>query len=433
MFDQPLAIAAVVSVVCCYVALRVSAAPSGRAVVGVTCSLLSLLIPALADSLSRSVGVRLGLPMAVALVAGAWLEALLDPKRRAGQRSLAVPGLFLAFIAAGVLSTWLSSGILPLQVAIIVAAWGALVKLGPTPRDVTTALTRSLVGFTYLICALLPSGLLDQSTWMSQLGSEVDTRFGLNDWLGLPGRWAGPFPHPNTLGFFAALAIVHALSLNRAPRLLLGLPAAILLVASGSYTSATAALAGSLALLILRRTRRLGWAGMALLLTGVGVAALGFAANASLTGRTSFWGIFIDRAAEKPVLGWGAQGADQLIGLGVLPGFAVNAHNWVINTLFVGGLLGLVLGIAGLVRLTQYAMRSDSAYRPAAIGLLVVLGVESLTESGLVATAPSLAWLCIMVVWGISEPLRGGVPTSTESEESSREDRAAGNSAAALR
>lgn len=412
MLDQPLAIAAAAALVLCYVALRVTALPRGRAVTGLTCLFLSLLTPALADSLSSTLGVRLGIAVAFTLLGAAWLETALPSEDRTSERrSTTLPLLFIAFCAAGVVSTWFNAGSLPLQVAIVVAAWGILVRLAPTPIQTKDALTRTLTSFTWLICALLPTGLLDQSSWISELGTDVGARSPLNELLGLPGRWSGPFPHPNTLGFFAALAIVHAVTLSRVPRLVLGIPAALLLVLSGSYTSAAAALAGALVVMVLRRTDKLGRAWTVLLIGGAAAAFITLSANASFTGRTSFWGVFLERAAERPVLGWGAQGADRLIGLGVLPGFAVNAHNWMINTLFVGGLVGLTLGLVALVRLTLGASRADKADRPAAVALLVVLAMESVTESGLVATSPSLAWLCVMAVWLLAEPTI--VPTRT--------------------
>ncbi|MDN3496430.1 O-antigen ligase family protein [Planococcus sp. APC 4015] len=243
------------------------------------------------------------------------------------------------------------------------------------------------------------------------------------------GRIQGIMGNANLLGPVALLAIiVFAIRFAaRAPgRFLLGgwiLLSAFLFVRAASATAVVAAAGVVLVLitvLLMRRTRRPGertrfYVGYAIV--GVG-GALGlwllrdtiFTAlgrSADLTGRETIWAAVLERANERPVIGWGFA-TPWLPGDPLFDGWIIDhgvsvmqAHNMWIDVYLQLGIVGVVLlGFLFLayvwrtwffaVDRPRWDLRSDRPYSP--LTLLPTLVGAILLVQGFAESTPLLLW-----------------------------------------
>jgi O-antigen ligase len=192
--------------------------------------------------------------------------------------------------------------------------------------------------------------------------------------------------------------------------LIVGLAA---ILASGSRTNLAAALAAWCAIGIRRNPwrRTILLAGMAVLATLLMVAATGglleidtFVKSLSrtgtageiftLTGRTELWATAWNLITEKPLLGWGYNGIEDIMARSVsvnFEGTAINAHNMLLQSLaslgFAGSLPAIAaVGVLGVKSLTQPDPSRDQ------VALLLL--VTGFAEVG-IASTPILLTLAV--------------------------------------
>lgn len=243
------------------------------------------------------------------------------------------------------------------------------------------------------------------------------------------GRIQGIMGNSNLLGPVALLAIV-VFSIRyaaRAPRrellVMWIVLSAFLFVRAASATAFVAGAAVALVLatvLLMRRTRRPGertryYIGYAVIGVGGAVAlwllrdpifaALG--RSSDLTGRERIWGAVLERAGERPVVGWGFATPwmpwdEHFDGWIVDHGQTVmQAHNMWVDVLMQLGIIGVVLlGLAVFayvwrtwffaVDRPRWDLRDDRPYSP--LSLLPTLVGAILLVQGLAESSPLLLW-----------------------------------------
>lgn len=264
--------------------------------------------------------------------------------------------LFLALAAASTL--WSVDAGLTLRSTFLLIAF--LLAVTTTTRAVgavrTASILAHIMGLAMVVSALL--ALFVPSIGQHNIDDLVQGEH--------VGSWRGLFAHKNSLGAYAAFAVVIVLAFrDRLPRwtVLPYLTAAIACVLfSNSTTSLVAAIFGvfsmSVALPLMRRTSaQLAAAGMGALLLCAGatltaVTMLGwgelFAGTKveTLTGRTEIWTVALDIFLSRPLLGVGF-GAGSSFARPVLQEMtfaeAVDPHSGYLAMLLDLGVVGLVL------------------------------------------------------------------------------------------
>lgn len=178
-------------------------------------------------------------------------------------------------------------------------------------------------------------------------------KYGLTEaaWGTRDARLAGLTTQPNTLGAVAGLLCVVLLAGRRSrstPSLFLASLVALYLTQSYTSWLATAVAVA----IVLSSRRRVGGSGGVVVplaagctlvgLTLLALTRLGFTEQlGTVSGRRVLWDLVLQRWSEAPLLGHGPQVWSELIAVGVLPPWAVHAHNQLLNSLFVAGLLGV--------------------------------------------------------------------------------------------
>ena len=191
-------------------------------------------------------------------------------------------------------------------------------------------------------------------------------------WTGVD-RLQGVLPHPNTLGWVAALAIALELFAAKRTRWVF-VPLGLLALAQcGSRTAALALVAGLIAALLLWLSQRGTLAPALTLLLGgaLGSVAILFAllegfSLESFNGRLETWKAALTVFSEHPVLGSGP-GAYLLAESGSpATGYA---HNQVFQTLSELGLIGLAALTIHIIALIRFVRRKSDPY----FGLVLVV------------------------------------------------------------
>ncbi|MGO4705705.1 O-antigen ligase family protein [Microvirga sp. 2MCAF38] len=271
----------------------------------------------------------------------------------------------------------------------------------------------------YIVCSIAAMFVVPDIAWLPPSVEETTWRF-----RGLSG-------HPNVLGQQVGIFIV--LAVINYHRRLISLPLFSTLVLVGvlvlfAAQSRTALLAiGAAGGLIFLRQSRFGPAvafltvgALAVLVLAIALGGPGFIKSFlgsfsrtgisdeifTLTGRTEIWNVALQRWAEKPLLGWGFNGTEDLIARSIRPAFngnAVNAHNMFLQSLLSLGFLGSIPGFALLAILfARFFVRPDLTRDL----IVVYLVLNGLGEVELFAT-PVL--LTLVFFWAI---VREGDKTS---------------------
>ena len=316
----------------------------------------------------------------------------------------------------------------------------------PAPVEATAVITGMAVvvlGSVAVALALEVAGVAQ--SWYTVTESEV-LRAGdratywlpLAGPLGLEGRWAGPFPHPNMAGPVGGLLIVVGMCRRGwlQASLLVGGFAVLLL--TSSRTSIVGALAAVivvvLASLVWDRPRsRVQWsvlvgtpAALVLMLaqsltyTGT-TTSLGVSGQlASATGRSTIWPVYADLWLDSPWTGVPDAVIQQAIAAGRLPAWAEHAHNLGLDSLVRFGILGALLVVGALVVAGLLAVRAAAGGVRVGIGLLFVVVGCALTESlvfwRLWAISTIILFLAVIASVGPYPPARwrGRSPTQPE-------------------
>lgn len=221
--------------------------------------------------------------------------------------------------------------------------------------------------------------------------------------FGLDGRWAGPFPHPNMAGPVGGFLIV--VGLCRRGWLQWGAIGAgmLVLLLTGSRTSTIAALVGSLVVLIAvalvgwphARAARAALLGSPALLVSFLVATAVHAAPegvvpspgstveqfSSLTGRTAIWPVYVRIWQESPWFGVPDVRIAQAIQGGELPGWAITAHNLLLDALVRFGVAGAMLVVLAIGVAVLMALRAARSGYAVGLGTLAVIVTSGLTET----------------------------------------------------
>jgi len=222
----------------------------------------------------------------------------------------------------------------------------------------------------------------------------------LADLLGLDGRWAGPFVHPNHAGIVGGLLIVVGLCRDRWRQSVFIGAGLLVLVLVQSRTSTIASAVAAVCVVIvlwrsggLDRSRMIAGAvvGVALLallvvplvrgVLGEGVAGDYPTAYGTAMGRIGVWRAYLDLWQESPVLGIPDARIVEAARVGLLPGWAATAHNLVLDTMVRLGVIGALILVVLLVVLAVGAVGAARRGSAVAAGLVAVLVVSGVTES----------------------------------------------------
>lgn len=302
--------------------------------------------------------------------------------RRTPHSLLRLLVLALLYWSSVAVSTLLAGGTLGLAALIVPFVFAGIWNSAcGGSQPVYTMLRRSILTTLYLSLAI----------WMIRPDLVLMGERRLLNGL-LPYRMAGVFDHPNTLGAISAvgLVVVVATSTGRA-RITNVVACGTTLIASESITSWAAALSGLMVLNIARKTSKSTVVkvtrALTLPLLAVGVVCLllfasGQFSDTGLSGRTTLWSYALSLWRAHPLLGNGTDvWRDLRLVESGLPWFAGQAHNQVLETLVVGGLLGCIcfllwLGTMGFVALAK-ARRGTAL----PLALLVLVVVRSVAET----------------------------------------------------
>ena len=307
----------------------------------------------------------------------------------------------------------------------------------------------SLVLAAILTVAAEASGLVD--SWYAQLDLSDLLAFErssywlpLADVVGIDGRWAGPFIHPNRAGPVGGLLLVLALRRRGWDSWVFAITGLVMLALTASRTSQLAALAGVVLVLclpwVLRAPRVAAPSRGIMAVALVGVVALLLApvwlapavlgpgasdGNAyvssamTLTGRTTLWPVYVELWQASPWTGLGASGIFEAIYSGILPGWGSHAHNTYLDALTRNGVVAFVLVLAVVVVAALATLGDARRGRPiglAIVGLLVVAGLGHTTIEWRYPEVPLVA-LILVVLMSAAAPGRSTVDESVASGE----------------
>ena len=315
--------------------------------------------------------------------------------------------LFLAAVfAAWVLTVTLSlvRSPIPQPSALLTGILVVLVWAKP-PSASSASRALDVLAWSLVVAATLTLvaealGLAD--SWYSQLNSwdllafeRANYWLPLADIVGIDGRWAGPFIHPNRAGPVGGLLLVLALRRRGWSSWVFAVVGLVILALTASRTSQLAALAGVVLALLLPMILRsprvspsprgLGtvavgglavlllapvWLAPSVLSTGSTVGNTYVSSAMSLTGRTTLWPVYLDLWQTSPWTGLGASGIIQATYDGVLPRWGSHGHNLYIDALTRNGIVAFVLVLAVFVFAVLATLRQARSGRP--VGLAIV-------------------------------------------------------------
>ncbi len=372
-----------------------------------------------------------------------------------------LPWFAVAYVVLALLSllwtAWIGASILTLAVLVSTTVLGFFVGSVLTWREVVRALASAL---KWVLALSLVFELWVSLVWQGPIlpgfqrptGEEDPIVLWSRDHLFDGGRIQGLFGNSNALAYVALLGmVVFALRFAaRAPRrtLLVGwfALAAFLFVRAGSATAYLAAAFTVVVLvtaLLMRTTRRPGERTRYYLVYAVvalgGLASLWLTRDtifsllgrsSDLTGRESIWAAVAERAAERPLLGWGFSSP----WVPTEPAFdrwivdhgetVMQAHNmWLDVSLQLGAVGVVIMALTYLafiwrswffaVDRPRWDLVADRPYSP--LTLLPTLLAAQLLVQGLAESTPLLNWgwmFLVMFAFKIKQaPLVGRGPT----------------------
>ena len=270
----------------------------------------------------------------------------------------------------------------------------------------------SLRWFASAIAAMLTITLLlevvgiIQEKWQSpSLNSFNESHYfvPINRFLGIDGRWPGPFGDYNTTALFGSLLIVLALVTWRRGSWIFVVIGAITLLITDGRSALGAGIVGIAVFAVFSPAGRLGtiprnvraWAcGVALALS----AAYIFFRNTGLTGRQDFWPAFLNLWHQSPFIGVGTSGIATSGGITQEWG---HAHNQYIDVLTRYGIIGLLPTIATLMVAIALSLAAAQRGVPGPLAIIctyVIAGVGD-TRNDWVHPSPLVL---LIVVTGVT-------------------------------
>lgn len=261
---------------------------------------------------------------------------------------------------------------LPLAVALI---WSKRPSLPSVIRAADVFAWVLVAGFLAFL-ALELAGVISHRVPIVSTEYELRTYWlPLSEWLGLPGRWAGPFAHPNLTSPIAVFLIVYGLWRTGATRLtLVGVGALVLLL-----TGTRSALGGLAVGVLVLVAARMGWMNTGRKLAVWAIAAVGVGALAAIAvavtgqtfeGRVPMWGRWLGLSSRDPVLGIGDPGITLAIEAGDLPRWAVHGHSILFDPVVRYGVVAQLLVL--LVVVAALVVTASGVLRGRGIGLALL-------------------------------------------------------------
>lgn len=230
----------------------------------------------------------------------------------------------------------------------------------------------------------------------------------LNDFLGIDGRWPGPFGHNGDTAMMGAFLIVIAIGFwSRSSWIFISVGAFTLALTDGR-ASIGAAIAGLIVMWMFTRSRRIAWAPQwARLLTGTGALMLGalvmFLRPAGLTGRERIWPAFLDLWWQSPWIGVGGSGF--ATGNEITKQFT-HAHSLYVEELARSGLVGFLTQFFALGIGVFIAARAARIGYSGPLAVMAAYFVTGITEPRNNWIVPSATWfLLIMMILAASAHL----------------------------
>jgi O-antigen ligase len=233
--------------------------------------------------------------------------------------------------------------------------------------------------------------------------------------LGLTGRWAGPFPHPNMAGPVGGFLVVVGLCRRgwlRATSLTMGL---LVLVLTASRTSLAATALGVAVVIsswwLTSRSEPRPWIkAVTVALAAGAVVALVVRGNTGLSGRTSIWPEYLNMWLESPWVGVPDARISLAAEVGQIPDWAATAHNLLLDSLVRFGLVGASGVVAALAVAGVMAFRAAAAGNRASLGIIAVIVGCALTEAlifwRLLAVSTILLFVAVLGSAGPYPPVR---------------------------
>ncbi len=280
--------------------------------------------------------------------------------------------------------------------------------------------------FVYVALGLVGGVLLPGITWMEPMGEEVRHRL------------QGFSSHPNVFGQEAGLLLTLGVIARRQGLITrpvfwftLLVSTIVIVLTNSKTTLITVVLAWGL--VAARNSRNVGAISVVALLAMIlalfigGIGALPDVAELlgglsrsgdineilTLTGRTELWSVAWEKIAEKPLLGWGYNGAEELLSSSMdrtFYGEAVNAHNLFMQTLLSLGVLGSLPLFALLGKLIVDFFHRPNSSRDQIVALSLLGGVTEVSIAGTPGLL-TLLFFCALT-WDLpgKQPTRGVAP-----------------------
>lgn len=257
----------------------------------------------------------------------------------------------------------------------------------PSRKDSLSTIT--ILGLILLLI-LTATYILEVTNTVNPLPTPV----GLNNWeserywlpldgfLGVDGRWVGPFGH-NTRAAMAAtfVTVIGFSKLTRVSWLLIPGGVYFLLISGvrAGFLATLAALAVVILFSNFRPIRSLSlWTKIAFLLAGVAFIALLFArSGAGTTGRDTIWLAFLELFPEGPTFGVGQTG--MLTG-GDITRASMDAHNLFLDPLIRYGLFGFAIFVMLMAVMTYQSLRAAKFQVVSPAAILTAYVVASMTD-----------------------------------------------------
>ena len=322
----------------------------------------------------------LGLLLALVLLVVAARAVLCESDARTRSATGLLGAAWIAYLVLELASTALHGDLPLVPVATGLLVLLAVARSGPLPPGTVARLVLPLLAVLHA-CLLLV------------VVAPATAKFGDPNapWLSRDGRLAGVLEQPNQVGLLAAVLTVVLASRHCSGsrwRLLHLAVSGSALLLSASYTSW---IATACALLVLWAGQYLRNAGvLTLVLAGGGLAAVtvrllssrfaGDDALSTFSGRRALWGLVAQGWRERPVLGHGSGVWSRLIAESGVEPWVVHAHNQLLNTLYVGGAVGLVALLVAVTATAVTAGRLWQRGRALPLALLALQLVRSHTE-----------------------------------------------------
>lgn len=211
-------------------------------------------------------------------------------------------------------------------------------------------------------------------------------------WLPLSGpfridlRWIGPFRSPNVTSSIAAFLIVYCASRRTSLRLAGCGTGILVLLLTGTRSSAFAAVAGIVVLVLFApRSRILGLPKRTVAVLAVAglLASVAYwvARNPTLSGRVTAWDDFLSLWWAEPISGEGDRGIGLALEQGRITDQLPHAHSIWIDVLARDGAVALAAVIACVALALVLTIRAARRHQPTGLAVLVTLLVGGITET----------------------------------------------------